>query len=220
MPSANPTNVTMKEIVISHAVSGQNMRPELDRFAEVIGLSAAAPSRYSVLLTLELYGSTNSGRMNPAKVVHEISALEGLRPSSQMKPPTEFRGPLLRGLWHKHYLQDGVPSMAQNLRRGLQRNGLPLFEQRVREAEEAGEERFMTEADVAAIANDAVHGNWLRLAVAGELTGEWIIYAQHMGANYYLCIGGHDSGDEVIRESIESICCHEFPFLTDLLTPR
>lgn len=55
------------------------------------------------------------------------------------------------------------------------------------------------------------------MASAGELTGEWIVYARHEGVNYYLCLGKHDSHDDHLRSHIDGICCKEFPFLTALL---
>ncbi|QIF09178.1 hypothetical protein G5A69_08430 [Ralstonia mannitolilytica] len=187
-------------------------------FGHAIGLDAAAPRRYSTLLLIELYAETIvKRRMNPAKVVHEIRNLEAGTQTVGTKPATPFKHPPLQGLWHKHYLQDGLHSMARNLRLALQRHGLPLFEQRVREAQEANEERYLSKEDVAAIVHDAVVENYMRRSHAAELTGEWIIYAQHEGQNYYLCLGEHNSGDDVLRKKIDDLCCQEFPFLSSLL---
>jgi len=196
------------------------MSAELTNFANFIGLEAVAPGRYSILLVLGLFGGCKSGLLNPAKVIHEIKALEGIGTPSQLKPPILFKSPKspLKGLWHKHYLEDGLGSMAINLKKGIDKYGLPLFKQRMREAEEAGEERYVSIEDCKLLADDAVQGNWMRLASAGALTGEWIVYAQHKGENYYLCLGKHDSGDGYLREQIEAICFHEFPFLATLLT--
>lgn len=54
-------------------------------------------------------------------------------------------------------------------------------------------------------------------AASNGLTGEWIIFAQHAGKNYYLCIDRHRSGDELIRRRIDSYCVPEFPFLSGIL---
>lgn len=194
------------------------MTAELTNFANCIGLERAAPSRYSVLLVLGLFCGFKSGHLNPAKVVHEINALEGIGNSSQLKPPIQNKYPPLKGLWHKHYLEDGLPSMAINIQKGLKKYGLPLFKQRSHEAQEAGEERYVSMEDVKSIADDVVRGNWTRLATDEALTGEWIVYAQHEGGNYYLCLGTHEkSQHEHLRQQIDAICCQEFPFLTTLL---
>ena len=200
------------------AVNGENMTAEITNFANIIGLERAAPGRYSILLVLGLFGGFKSGGLNPAKVVHEINALDGIGNPSQLKPPIQFKYPPLKGLWHKHYLEDGLSAMAINIQKGLKKYGLPLFKQRIREAQEAGEECYVSMEDVKSLADDAVHGNWMRLANDEALTGEWIIYAQHDGENYYLCLGTHEKNQhEDLRKQIDAVCCQEFPFLTTLL---
>ena len=66
---------------IKHS-DGRDMSEELSTFASTIGLDHVAPGRYSLLLVLSLFGGFKAGLMNPAVVVHEIEALEGLRKSS------------------------------------------------------------------------------------------------------------------------------------------
>jgi hypothetical protein len=186
-------------------------------FADLIGLSSAAPGRYSALLLAQLLGGHLSGYQNPAKVVHEIEALENGQ-LGQLKPPILNRHPPLKGLWHKHYIEDGITSMAQNVKRGLDKFGIPFFEQKIREAEAAGEERFLEANDVAQLVHDVVSGNRERLAAQQAITGEWLIFAVHEGRNYYLCLTTHDKSEhQDIRDKIDSVCCREFSFLGDLL---
>ena len=207
--------MTLKFVVT--AANGDDMTVELTDFAASIGLDRVAPGRYSFALVLGLFGGFKSEHQTPAKVVREIEALEGIGPPSQLKPPGRFKRPPLKGLWHKHYLEDGLRATAINVRKGIKRYKSPLFRQRTQEAQDAGEVRYVTREDIALLADDIVHGNWRRMASAGELTGEWIAYAQHEGANYYLCLGRHDSGDDYLRSQIDAICCQEFPFLSTLL---
>jgi len=197
---------------------GQDMSAEILRFVEQIGLQAAAPGRFSYLLVLELFGGAMSGRRNPAKVIQEIQALEGIGSPSQMKPPIQNKHPPLKGLWHKHYLGEGVPAVAANVRKGLGRFGMPYAAQKVKEAQESGEERYFTPEDLIAIANEVVHGHMNRLRAEQGLTGEWLLYAEHEGNKYYLGLTTHDSAahDEV-RRQIDHMCCAEFPFLAELL---
>jgi len=194
------------------------MTGEMDNFADVIGLKRAAPGRYSMLLVLALYGGVRSGQLNPAKVVHEIRALEGIGPPSQLKPPIQNKHPPLKGLWHKHYLENGLRALALNLQKGLGRYGMPWFERSIREAQEAGEERYVTDADIKRITDDVVHGNFERLANSEALTGEWLLFAEHNGQKYYLCLGTHDKeSHQGLRQQIDAICCDEFPFLREQL---
>ncbi|MGY4663248.1 hypothetical protein ACVWZ9_004042 [Pseudomonas chlororaphis] len=198
-------------------MSEQNTEVDLQNFIKVIGLNNAAPGRYSVLLALQLLGGALSGVQNPAKIIREIEELEAGKPG-QLKPPIQNRHPPLKGLWHKHYLQDGVSSLAMNVQKGLARFGIPFFEQKIREAEEAGEERFLTPEDVPALVDDVVSGNRQRLAEAQAITGEWLVFAKHDGQNYYLCVTTHDSSThDQLRKQIDEVCCIEFPFLSKLL---
>lgn len=199
---------------------GTDMKPELLRFAAMTGLERAAPGRISTLLLLQLYAGATSGAFNPAKVIREIACLEGGGGRSKLKPPTRFeRHPALRGLWHKHYLQDGIASMALNLRRGIKQHGIPVLKKMVDEAAGTGEQRHFESSHAAAIADDAVRGTWERLQDQQALTGEWIIFGVHNGANYYLSLGTHAEGDEVLRSQIEAFCRREFPFIADQLEP-
>lgn len=198
---------------------GTDMAPELLRFGEFVGLERVARGRYSLLLLLGLFGGAQSGKQNPAKIVREIEVLEGLRGASNLKSETQFERVPLKGLWHKHYLQDGLSSMARNLRKGLHRNGLPWLEHQLAAAEASGEERFLSAEDCGRIAHDAVVSNWERLIQDSALTGEWLIYAKHQGKNYYLCLGEHTAGDAVLRQQIGAVCLQEFPFLSQILHP-
>lgn len=95
------------------------------------------------------------------------------------------------------------------------------MEHKVQEAEAAGEERYFSVDDAAAIARDAVAGNWIRLRGDDDITGEWIIFAIHEEQNYYLSLGTHDkSTHEHLRDLIDAICCHEFPWLKAMLSKR
>jgi hypothetical protein len=215
--NANPDQSPLKLITVT-ARDGRDMKPEVEGFARMIGLDQAAPGRYSLLLPLTMYGATLAGKLNPDRIVHEIRALEGIGKPSQLKAPIQNKHPPLKGLWHKHYLEDGQHAMALNILKGLKRFGLPLVQQRADEAAAAGETRYIMPEDIEAIATDAIHGNWMRLVDRQALTGEWIMYAQHEGQNYYLALASHDSSThDHVRQLIDTVCCQEFPFLAKLL---
>jgi hypothetical protein len=200
--------------------AGNDVTGEIEALIQMMGLDQIAPGRYSSLLMANLFGGFKAGSINPHMVAHEIQALEaekrtGLRLSS------EFRHPPLKGLWHKHYMQSGIASLARNVQRGLNEYGIPYLKEKVREAEAAGELRFFTAKDAAPIAQDAVGGNWKRLQDDDDITGEWVIFAIHGGQNYYLSLGTHDkSAHGHLRDLIDAICCIEFPWLQTTLSDR
>lgn len=215
MDCANQSNrpSAAKRIV----VNGQNVTEDLARFDEICGVSRATKGRHSVFLTLQLKWGLEHGLVNPAKVLMEIESLEGGGPS-RTKPAVQNKHPPLKGLWHKHYMAEGMSSLATNLRNELLRTGLPSLERFVRDAREAGEQRYFGTEHVGLIVQDAVNNNWTRRTSESRLTGEWLLFAKHEGFNYYLCLGSHNrETHQGLRAAIEAICCEEFPFLRDLL---
>ena len=199
---------------------GSDATADLLSFAKKIGLDSAAGDRYSFLLLLQLYGSAISGSLNPSKVVSQIRVLEGLEANNGLKAATPFKRDALKGLWHQHHFEDGLSSFAKNIKRGLNKFGMPYVSQKIAEAEAAGEERYFTAEDIANIAHDAVSLNWQRLQESEALTGEWLIFAKHEGSNYYLSLGKHNSGDDYLRAQIDAVCLQEFPFLKSILNEQ
>ena len=115
-------------------------------------------------------------------------------------------------------MEDGIRSTAMNVQKGLNRHGVPLFEQRIREAEAAGEARYLSAEDNPGLVNDVIGGNPERLAATKALTGEWIVFAQHEDRNYYLCLATHErSTHDHVRRQIDAVCCLVFPFLSSVL---
>lgn len=201
-------------------VDGVDRTEEIRGFAEEIGLNRLAPNRYSSFFVIQLYSqSVLSGELSPGRVMNEIESLENPDRRSVTKPATQFQRAHLKGLWHKHHTVSGISSIATNVLNALNRHGTPAFTESVREAEASGEERYFEKEDIDRYIQEVVHDNFEKRLDAGEMTGEWIVYAVHEGKNYYLCLGTHNSGDEVVRQWIDSACTEEFPFLKEILTP-
>ncbi len=195
----------------------EQISAEFEGIVQATRLAQIAPGRISALFLLSLFGAYKADRINPFQVACEIEALEKGE-TTGLKPPIQNRHPPLKGLWHKHYMQPGMASLAINMQHGLERFGIPYFAQKGREAQEAGEERYITINDIAPMVNDAVQGNFQRLRKAEMLTGEWIVFAKHEGLNYYLTLATHDkTTHEHERQLIENICYREFPFLEEML---
>jgi len=194
------------------------MTDELSQFASVVGLDRAAPSRYSALLLLHLYGGQKSGTVDPRRVVHEINALEGIGPVSQLKAPIQNKYPPLKGLWHKHYQQDGLRALALNLGKALKRYGLPYAQRKVDEGRLTGKLEYFSKGDVMPLVRDALHNNFVQLGKDAGVSGEWLLFATYNDKNYYLCLTTHDKSQHFhLRRTIDEICCREFPFLPGLL---
>ncbi len=191
----------------------------MQAFYSALNVDGALRGRCSSHLLLDLFFGTEFLGLNPFAVVEEIRSIER-QGTSRTKPATPFRGPHLRGLWHKHYMDGGVASLAQNLKSELNRKGnklSPFFEKRIEEARAAGEARSITKEDLPKIVNDVIWSNLARRMREGRMTGEWIIYVEHESQKFYLCLAKHNDSDEKLREKIAGVCVLEFPFLKGAL---
>lgn len=192
------------------------MSTDLKRFAKEIGLQRAAPNRYSLLLASHILALYRSTHLKPRNVVTEIDAIENRRKSS-MKGPTKFKKPPLQGLWHQHYRHNSFGSMVANMLAALNSEGVPTLRGLVRQSEHSSEPVTFDEAHARQAIEDVVRNNIRRREKAGELTGNWLVFAKYGGLNYYLCLHRHEANDDICRRRIEEICCNEFPFLRKLL---
>ncbi len=61
-----------------------------------------------------------------------------------------------------------------------------------------------------------VNGGYMERRAASKLTGEWIVFARHGGANHYLTLGAH--GDDHAIAARVRACASEFPHVTGLCT--
>lgn len=199
-------------------VAGEDVTADIRGFEDAIGLNRIAPGRFSTCLSVQLFcQSVFDPKLSVSHVIAEIKALECTDRKSATKPAAVFNRLPLKGLWHKHYIQNGISSMAMNLRHAMNKFGLPEFEQKVKALETSGEDRYLEASDIDEIVYEAVLGNYERRCEASQMTGEWVVYAIHEGQNYYLCLGTHNSGDDALRRQIDMICVPEFPFLKEIL---
>lgn len=99
---------------------------EIEALVRMVSLDDIAPGRHSALFALSIFGEFKAGRLNPFRLRQEITALESSA-ANGLKPPIQNRHPPLKGLWHKHYMQADLRSMAMNGRMRLpRRRGLCL----------------------------------------------------------------------------------------------
>ena len=167
-------------------------------------------------LNLELIRITRD--FNICSVMDEIAALERStsRPSST-KAPERFGGAIMGRFWHKHY--STAQHMGHNLRMhwtGPYAEKIGLFGQTLNEIYPDREK---------SITPDEARGMLVRLhqtlleglerrKTAARMTGEWIIYYQHEGRNYYLDIAWHSeqANEQALYDRLNESCAWEFPF--------
>ncbi|WP_323875440.1 hypothetical protein [Aeromonas veronii] len=190
----------------------------INNFYSLLNRDGLLGERCSVSIIMDLFFGIEAFNLNPFTVIDEINLLEQNK-DSQTKRESQFRRDELCGLWHKHYMNGDLATLAQNMQHAHKSYGIPYFEERMREANAAGVEGFITEEDIPKIVEDLVSNNLSRRKMEGKMTGEWIVYAKHNGQNFYLCLAKHKDGDDKIREKIDRISVNEFPFLKSILHP-
>lgn len=147
-------------------------------------------------------------------ITDEIAALDGASPArgTRTKPAAMFRRRLLKGLWHKHHLHSSLDATAKN-----------VANQWARAPETFEVPAGLTPEELWKVAGEISHrivlDGYQNRSNAGELTGEWLVYAKQDGVNYYLTLGTHTEGDEAVWTRCRA-CVGEFPDLQILQENR
>lgn len=169
--------------------------------------------RVSIVLAFRLLGYL--GQMQERfEILLELDYLEGLRHSSRTKTAEPFRKPPLSEypLLHKHFFSTHRHLIRNiGIRWALDRNGNRELDALIHEvAEQHGHD---AECWPKMLSHRLIVSGYEERACKG-LTGDWIIYTQHEGRNYYLDIAAHQEGenpDELLKK-LRNGCQSEFPF--------
>lgn len=169
---------------------------------------------YAERLSLGLVFRLLTGlRAEAPYILDEIDALEGLRPGSRSKPASQFQHPPLHPLWHKHFVapRHFVPNLGA--RWSTDRGGNRDLDRMIHEvAVDHGDD---VELWPGVLADRFVDGFGER-SQAGKLTGDWIVFAVHQGARYYLDVAQHEEGkaDRAagLLQKLKGSAQAEFPF--------
>ncbi|WP_297369420.1 hypothetical protein [Acidocella sp.] len=150
---------------------------------------------YSFGFALELTYDFVISQQYLFQVLDEISGLESGIPHIGTKAPIPFKHPPLRGLYHKHFFTPafmGVNLLNEMKRQNTVGNLL---------APHVG--KVFDEAIAKSLCRELVVGNFEKRSQRGALTGEWIIFDQINGANYYLTLSTHNELDYQAFERIQ-----------------
>ncbi|MFN4175586.1 hypothetical protein [Phenylobacterium sp.] len=153
---------------------------------------------FDLLVLQERYGVT------PEEILEPILHLERGEPASGVKPATRFRRPPLKGLWHKHWFS--ARFLAANMLAAMARGDPKAW---LLEIVQEGE--TLTEDAIARIAERFTTRALEDRDAAKQLTGEWIVFLKRDGANHYLCLATHETGDQRVFDKIINVCSRDFP---------
>ncbi|MCP1486358.1 S-adenosylmethionine:diacylglycerol 3-amino-3-carboxypropyl transferase [Pseudomonas fluorescens] len=134
----------------------------------------------------------------------------------------KFRGPILGRFWHKHYYDARhLPQNVLNKWFGEYAVKQELLKLKLREVLMADEddtnmEKYW-EAKANRVSHAIVYGGIEARKNRGALTGEWLIYYEHAGLNYYLDLADHRelNDQQKLFDRLKDECAWEFPFAFD-----
>ena len=210
--------------VFTVGVGGKQLQlttSEIEHFAALSIRNPDVMSRSSRLLYVDLFVWSREFGVNPAAVVQEIRHLEGNEPVLRgTKPAAVFTRKPLAGLRYKHFFCAAF--MARNIQTGLAKGRLQRIAQdAVKKLGQINPSETISEEAALAISHEVarrcVDETLEQRRSKSAITGEWIVYAEHEGQNYYLCLARHSEGDEAIRDRILEFCAAEFPFIREIL---
>jgi hypothetical protein len=168
--------------------------------------------RMSELIWFDIYVLNAAFGVSPHDILGAIGDLERGEPPTGVKPATQFKKMPLKGLWHKHYF--AAQFLVQNIILGLGQNGIQKL---VTEVMDPAKSAVVTPEIIKELAQRATREPVEKRDALKKLTGEWIVFLQREGKNYYLCCNSHKAGDQFIYDRIMEHCVRDFPDLPDWL---
>jgi hypothetical protein len=204
---------------MTELVTASFSREELHAIKVVVTDSRPYADRISFAFAVRLF-EMRSGLREQALVIDELDALEGLRPPLQTKPAEQFKHPPLHPLWHKHFSAPRHANRNIGIRwniRGKKQKALDAMLSDV--AAEYGADPDLWQR---VLLYRFVLDGYADRAAHQRLTGDWIIFGKHDGANYYLDLATHEEGrtqPERLLEKLRAGSAAEFPFLFDRTSP-
>ncbi len=175
----------------------KKMTKEASRFIVSYYLDRTVPpSRYSEILFSQLMNMPYFGGLNhPSQfVIHEISVLEGHTNNSQTKKSEQFKRPLLKGFWKKHFIYRSILEKTPKRACGLNDLKSKNFENMVipilkkhENIEYVSHEEYCKK--LASELTTKIMEKVSDRRAKKKNTGDYLVYYPHEGQNYYLCIG-------------------------------
>lgn len=170
------------------------------------GLGLVDRARLSRLLCDQLVYGIITRTLHSFAVTDVIQELEMPGRTRCRVEERPFNNPPLRGLLHAHFVQTSF--ILENLRRELQRKDSLIL---VREAFASSD--VLDEQTIDRWADAMTYGLYGKRASRNAMTGEWLIYANHGGNNFYLAVARHSRNseeDRVIYDRIMDRCEESF----------
>lgn len=185
---------------------------ELDRLKIAVARGLPFARRLSAGLAFRL---STSAQGDAEFVLQAIEFLEGLRTASNLKLASQFKHEPLRPLWHQHFVAPRhiIPNIG--LHWGIRNGGKGSRDLDRVIAEVADTHGDKIDRWPGIIAHRFANG-YTHRSQAGQLTGDWIIFAEHQGERYYLDLATHEEAlprkATRLLTKLKGSAAAEFPF--------
>ncbi|WP_153163741.1 hypothetical protein [Zoogloea sp. 1C4] len=169
-------------------------------------------SRISILFLAQVFVHELTRHYSTFDITDPIKALEGVGRGAHTAAPNQFKHPPLAGLHKVHFFSPRF--LARNLLNVLKsKEGARNFERIWNEGLKQTDSEYVTEELIGYIAHHSTVTAFEDKSRARALTGEWIVFHQYEGRNYYLTLATHTQSNEEIYGNVLSACRGEsFPF--------
>ena len=189
-------------------------RIDLENFAKKdIGFFGLDISRISSIFIVQIMQMQRNRVINTDQIMDEIKCLEGLGRQPRTKKAEEFKRLPLKGLKKTHFTDASfiVKNMGSHF--GLEKGGNKKLDQLFERASNQNTSGDVDDEFISFIVNGLTVVMLKERAANHRITGEWIVFQEFEGKNYYLTLAAHDEGDDNIYKRVSDCYKLDFPFL-------
>lgn len=168
--------------------------------------------RMSTVLLAQAYTFEINRIFDTFDLAQPIKVLEGISSSDATSPADQFRHAPLKGLYKKHFTSARfLPTNLLNFLRS--KDGGHHFNNAWDEAAQASGSQYIDEVFTKHLSHHMVVDPIEIKSASNEMTGEWVVFHKHGGANYYLTFAFHtETNDEIYKRVVTACEFDDLPF--------
>ena len=189
-------------------------REELELLAaDLVNLSGLNISRFSMVFLTQFIQMSFSRAINVHRMMDEVRYLEGVKGKTNTKKASAFNNPPLKGLMKTHFTDAKFIVKNIGVHFGLDKGGGKKLDKLIQDAFERNTSGWIDDEFARFIAHEMTFGALDERAAKQKMTGEWIVFQEYGGENYYLTLAAHNEGDENVYSRVLDCYGMDFPFL-------
>lgn len=189
-------------------------RKELEAFAsQDLGFYGLDISRISMVFLAQVLQFRVHRTIDTFCLLDEVKYLERLKSSTATKAVETFKHQPLKGLKKKHFFNAAFVLENMNAHWGFSYGGNKRLDEVINEAFDRNATGYVDEELCGFLAHAMTFGALENRNQGKGLTGEWIVFQEYEGKNFYLTIAAHTEDDQAIFCRVQDAWELDFPFL-------